>query len=229
MSITQVRAACPHDCPDTCAMLVTVEDGVATKVQGNPEHPPTHGALCTKVSRYTERTYHPERVLHPLQARRPQGQRPLRAGQLGRGARRHRRAPAGDRRARRRRRSCPTAMPERWAWCRARAWRRASSTGSARRCSTARSAPRPAARRCAATYGAKVGMHVEHFAESQLIVIWGSNSITSNLHFWTLRAGGQARRREAGRASTRAAPRPPRSATSTSRCCPAPTARSRSA
>ena len=37
----------------------------------------------------------------------------------------------------------------------------------------------------AATYGAKIGMHVEHYAESRLIVIWGSNSITSNLHFWT--------------------------------------------
>ena len=50
----------------------------------------------------------------------------------------------------------------------------------------------------AATYGGKVGMHVEHFAESRLIVIWGSNSITSNLHFWTFAQAGQARRREAG-------------------------------
>src|SRR4030095_4162327 len=66
MSRTIVRAACPHDCPDTCAMLVTVEDGRAVKVQGDPDHPPTHGALCTKVSRYPERTYHEGRVLHPL-------------------------------------------------------------------------------------------------------------------------------------------------------------------
>src|SRR5438034_34942 len=61
-----VRAACPHDCPDTCAMRVTVQDGRAIKIQGDPEHPPTHGALCAKVSRYLERTYHPERVLRPL-------------------------------------------------------------------------------------------------------------------------------------------------------------------
>ena len=47
-------------------MLVTVQDGRAVKVQGDPAHPTTHGALCTKVSRYTERTYHDERVLHPL-------------------------------------------------------------------------------------------------------------------------------------------------------------------
>jgi len=49
---TTVRGACPHDCPDTCAMLVTVEDGVAVKVQGDPEHPYTNGGLCVKVSHY---------------------------------------------------------------------------------------------------------------------------------------------------------------------------------
>src|SRR5919205_3400927 len=71
-SIT-VRAACPHDCPDTCAIRVTVEGGRAVKVQGDPDHPPTHGALCTKVSRYPERTYHPDRVLHPLRRDGPKG------------------------------------------------------------------------------------------------------------------------------------------------------------
>src|SRR5687767_1779491 len=63
---TIVRAACPHDCPDTCAMLVTVEDGRATKVAGDPDHPFTQGFLCTKVNRYLERTYHPERLLRPM-------------------------------------------------------------------------------------------------------------------------------------------------------------------
>jgi anaerobic selenocysteine-containing dehydrogenase len=67
---TVVRAACPHDCPDTCAMLVTVkqEGGrrVATKIAGDPDHPTTHGALCTKVARYLERTYHRDRLLFPL-------------------------------------------------------------------------------------------------------------------------------------------------------------------
>ena len=66
MTTTIVRAACPHDCPDTCAMLVTVENGVATKVRGDPEQPTTAGVLCTKVARYTERTYHPERLLYPM-------------------------------------------------------------------------------------------------------------------------------------------------------------------
>src|SRR5581483_8721835 len=63
---TIIRAACPHDCPDTCAMLVTVEDGVATNVAGAKEHPTTDGFLCTKVSRYLERTYSTQRVLYPM-------------------------------------------------------------------------------------------------------------------------------------------------------------------
>src|SRR5688572_31871993 len=61
-----VRGACPHDCPDTCAMLVTVEDGRAIRVAGDPDHPFTQGFLCAKVNRYLERTYHRDRLLHPL-------------------------------------------------------------------------------------------------------------------------------------------------------------------
>ena len=52
-----VRTACPHDCPDTCAMLVTVQDGVATRIEGDPTMPFTDGTLCTKVAHYLERTY----------------------------------------------------------------------------------------------------------------------------------------------------------------------------
>jgi molybdopterin guanine dinucleotide-containing S/N-oxide reductase-like protein len=61
-----VRGACPHDCPDTCAMITTVVDGRAIRVQGDPDHPVTQGFLCAKVNRYLERTYHPERLLWPL-------------------------------------------------------------------------------------------------------------------------------------------------------------------
>jgi anaerobic selenocysteine-containing dehydrogenase len=68
-----VRGACPHDCPDTCALLTTVENGRAIKVQGNPAHAETDGVLCTKVSRYAERTYHPERLLQPLKRVGPKG------------------------------------------------------------------------------------------------------------------------------------------------------------
>src|SRR5215467_536893 len=61
-----VRGACPHDCPDTCAMLVTVESGRAVRIAGDPEHPFTRGFLCAKVNRYVERTYHEDRLLHPM-------------------------------------------------------------------------------------------------------------------------------------------------------------------
>ena len=57
-SVTVVKGACPHDCPDTCALEVHVRDGVAVKVTGSTDHAPTAGVLCTKVARYTERTYH---------------------------------------------------------------------------------------------------------------------------------------------------------------------------
>src|SRR6266566_634130 len=68
-----VRGACPHDCPDACAMLVSVEDGRAVRVAGDPEHPFTRGFLCAKVNRYIERTYHRDRLHHPLRRVGPKG------------------------------------------------------------------------------------------------------------------------------------------------------------
>ncbi|HEX6315594.1 MAG TPA: molybdopterin oxidoreductase family protein [Gemmatimonadaceae bacterium] len=61
-----VRGACPHDCPDTCALITTVEDGKAVRIQGDPDHPVTQGFLCAKVNRYLERTYHHDRLTRPL-------------------------------------------------------------------------------------------------------------------------------------------------------------------
>src|SRR5919199_1751278 len=68
-----VRGACPHDCPDTCAMHVTVEDGRAVKVAGDPDHPVTVGFLCGKVSNYLDRVYSDERILRPLIRTGPKG------------------------------------------------------------------------------------------------------------------------------------------------------------
>src|ERR1700704_3351364 len=53
------------DCPDACAMLVTVEDGRATRLRGDPDHPITRGFLCAKVTRYLDREYSPDRLLYP--------------------------------------------------------------------------------------------------------------------------------------------------------------------
>jgi anaerobic selenocysteine-containing dehydrogenase len=68
-----VRGACPHDCPDTCSMLVTVEGGRAVRVAGDPDHPFTQGFLCAKVNRYVERTYHPDRLMVPMRRNGPKG------------------------------------------------------------------------------------------------------------------------------------------------------------
>src|SRR5262250_183284 len=68
-----VHAACPHDCPDACGVLITVEDGRATKIQGDPAHPVTRGFLCAKVAKYLDRVYSPERVLYPMRRINPKG------------------------------------------------------------------------------------------------------------------------------------------------------------
>ncbi len=60
-----VHSTCALDCPDACSVLVTVEDGRATKLRGNPDHPVTRGFLCAKVARYLEREYSPSRLLYP--------------------------------------------------------------------------------------------------------------------------------------------------------------------
>lgn len=67
-SLKVLRAVCPHDCPDTCSIKVTVDtaSGRAVKLRGDPEHTTTGGFLCVKVNHYLERTYSPDRLLHPL-------------------------------------------------------------------------------------------------------------------------------------------------------------------
>ena len=62
-----VHTVCSHDCPDSCAVLVTVnEEGRAVKVEGDPSQPVTQGFLCGKVAKYLDRVYAPDRILYPL-------------------------------------------------------------------------------------------------------------------------------------------------------------------
>ncbi|MGI9100955.1 MAG: molybdopterin-dependent oxidoreductase, partial [Terriglobales bacterium] len=70
-----VHAACPHDCPDACGVLITVENRRATRIQGDPDHPVTRGFLCAKVSKYLDRVYAPDRVLYPYRRIAPKGAR----------------------------------------------------------------------------------------------------------------------------------------------------------
>jgi len=71
----EVRGACPHDCPDTCAWIAGVEDGVVTGVHGDKAHPLTAGHLCVKMQSYEERVYHPDRLLSALVRTGPKGGR----------------------------------------------------------------------------------------------------------------------------------------------------------
>ncbi len=178
-----VRGACPHDCPDTCALLTTVENGRAVRVHGNSAHRHTDGALCTKVSRYTERTYHPERLLQPLRRVGPKG-----AGRF---------EPVGWEEAlddiAGRLKAIAARNPEAvLPYSYAGTMGLVQGEGMAARFFHQLGASHLERTICSAagteamvqTLGGKVGMKVEFFAESKLILIWGSNSIASNLHFW---------------------------------------------
>src|SRR5919112_3445249 len=68
-----VHGVCPHDCPDTCGMRITVEDGRAVRVEGDPTHPVTRGFLCVKVNQYVEHVYSERRVLTPRRRVGPKG------------------------------------------------------------------------------------------------------------------------------------------------------------
>ena len=184
MATRIVRAACPHDCPDTCALLVTVEDGRATKVAGDPDHPNTGGVLCTKVSRYTERTYHPDRVLTPLRRVGKKGEgkfEPISWDEaLGEIATRLTAIAA---------RNPEAIVPYSYAGTMglvqgesmaARFFHKLGASLLDRTiCANA------GATALRYTYGASVGMDMEQVVDAKLVIIWGGNPIASNLHFWT--------------------------------------------
>jgi len=180
-----IQAACPHDCPDTCAMRVTVQGDKVIRLQGDPDHPTTNGALCTKVSRYAERTEHAERVLTPLKRVGPKGE-----GRFVEVSWDEALDDIAARLVEIAARAPEAILPYSYAGTmgmvqgEGMAARFFNQLGASRLDRTICSSAGGDA--LAATYGAKVGMHVEHFAESRLIVIWGSNSIASNLHFWPI-------------------------------------------
>ena len=178
-----VRGACPHDCPDTCALVTTVQDGRAVKLQGNPDHRHTAGVLCTKVSRYIERNDHPERLTQPLRRAGPKG-----AGRFEPVSWEVALDDIADRLARLSCNNPDTILPYSYAGTmglvqgesmdRRFFHQLGASLLDRTICSTA------GGDAFVYTLGGKVGMRVEFFAEAKLILIWGSNSIASNLHFW---------------------------------------------
>jgi len=179
-----VKAACPHDCPDTCGMHITVENGVAVKVEGAKDMPFTQGTLCTKVARYLDRTYSKERVLYPLR----------RVGAKGEGkferiswdealdtiAAKFKQIAAVEPQSILPCSYAGTMGLVQYASMDRRFFHKLGASLLERTlCSSAGKVGMKI------TLGAGVGMDPERFDEAKLILIWGSNSIVSNLHLWS--------------------------------------------
>ncbi|MFI6505597.1 molybdopterin-dependent oxidoreductase [Nonomuraea typhae] len=182
----QVLGACPLDCPDTCSWVVTVEDGQAVKMRGNPDQPYTRGALCVKVNRYLEHTRAADRILHPLRRTGPKG-----SGQFERISWDE----ALDEIATRLRQIADEHGGEAiWPYfgtgslgylqgCEGVAGRRFWNVLGASKhwlniCSSAGSSG------LVRTNGTAGGMDPENFAQAKLILLWGTNTLTTGHHLW---------------------------------------------
>ncbi|MBA3438589.1 MAG: molybdopterin oxidoreductase family protein, partial [Pyrinomonadaceae bacterium] len=180
-----VRAACPHDCPDTCAMLVTVEDGRAVRVAGDPDHPFTRGFLCTKVSKYEQRTHSPDRIQTPLRRTGAKGDgrfEPITWDEaLNEIAERFAALAQSDEGA-------ETILPYSYSGTlglvqsqsmdRRFFYRLGASLLDRTICASAGAAG------YTATIGARIGTDPERFHDARLILLWGTNTMTSNVHLW---------------------------------------------
>jgi anaerobic selenocysteine-containing dehydrogenase len=182
-----IRAVCPHDCPDTCGMLVTVQNGKAVKLRGDPDHPFTNGFLCNKVARYLDRVYHPERLLYPQIRVGPKG-----AGQfrrvtwdeaLDRIANRFKEIAASP--------DGPQAiLPYSYAGTMGKLHgssldrrffhRLGASLLDRTICATAGAAG------CDITLGTRAAFDPEAIVHARYIINWGSNTSVTNMHLWTL-------------------------------------------
>jgi anaerobic selenocysteine-containing dehydrogenase len=188
-----VRGACGHDCPDTCAWVVEVRDGTAETLSGDPAHPFTRGTLCAKVNHYLERVYHPDRVLHPLK----------RAGRKGEG--RFVRVSWDE---------ALTDIASGWQAIVQESGAEAilpySSAGTQGLIQTASLDRRlfgsmgctglerkicggVASAGLISTIGTGTGIDPEEIVHSRFVVLWGTNTIVTNLHYWPLVREAQRR------------------------------------
>jgi len=184
MTKTVHKVVCPHDCPDTCVMTVSVEEGRAVELGGDPEHRFTQGFLCAKVNRYLERVYSPARILHPMK----------RVGAKGEG--RFTRITWGealDTVAARFRQVISTHGPQAilpysyagnmgllsYASMDRRFFHVLGASLLARTiCSSAGGAG------LKVTVGKSIGFDPEAIVHARLIVAWGANVVSSNVHLW---------------------------------------------
>ena len=184
MSSQLVRGVCPHDCPDSCAWIVTVEDGRAVRMAGDPDHPFTNGFLCTKVARYVERTYHADRLLYPQ----------IRTGAKGEG--KFRRATWDEALAliaENLQRVIDTEGPQAiLPYSYAGTQGLVQGEGIAARFFNRLGASQLDRTICASagtegyqsTYGPRLGTDPEAIGAAKLILLWGTNTLTANPHLW---------------------------------------------
>jgi anaerobic selenocysteine-containing dehydrogenase len=192
--MTLIKGACPHDCPDTCALDVHVRDGIAVKVTGSGEHAPTAGVLCTKVARYTERTYHPDRLLHPMRRIGKKGE-----GRFERIGWEEAISTIASRLQPLAARNPEQILPYSYAGTMGlvqgesmsmRFFHKLGASFLDRTiCASAGTAGHEI------TLGRRIGIDMELADEAKLIIFWGSNAITSSVHFWA--RAQQAKRRGA--------------------------------
>ncbi len=183
-TLSLVKGACSHDCPDTCSWQVEVQDGKANKLSGNPDHPFTRGTLCAKVNHYLEKVYHPDRVLHPLK----------RVGAKGEG--RFERTSWDEALA---------GIAQRWQVIMAESgaeailpYSHAGNQGLIQMASLDRRlfgllgctrlerniCGEVAGTGLSSTNGCGFGVDPEELVHSRFIVLWGTNTIVTNLHLW---------------------------------------------
>ena len=178
------RSVCALDCPDACSILVTVENGRATRLRGDPNHPVTRGFLCAKVTKYLERVYAADRLLYPQR----------RVG--GKGEGRFERVSwdeaLGEIATRLEGISCEFGSEAILPYSYGGNMGFLNGSGMDRRffhrlgasrldrtiCSTAGGAG------LMQTLGARYGTETESFADAKLILAWGANVLGTNVHLW---------------------------------------------
>jgi anaerobic selenocysteine-containing dehydrogenase len=182
-----IKAVCPHDCPDTCGIVVTVDQqtGHAVDLRGDKNHPFTRGFLCQKVNNYLERVYHPDRLLHPLRRTGRKGEGRFERISWGEAVReisdRFKAIAASE--------HGPQAiLPYSYAGTMGKLMyasldrrffhRLGASLLDRTICSTA------GAVGCDVTLGTRAMIDPEAAVNARYIVNWGSNTAVTNIHFW---------------------------------------------
>ncbi|WP_084100710.1 molybdopterin-dependent oxidoreductase [Demequina sp. NBRC 110051] len=181
-----VKGACPHDCPDTCAWQVTAQGGRATAITASREHPITRGTLCGKVNHFLDRVYTDERLLYPLRRTGPKGSGEFERvtwetalSEISQGLRERVEQHGGE-----------TVLP--FNYMGAQGLLQGQVSGS--RFFRALGATELIRSVCAGTgsagvaqaIGTNTGIMPEEIRHARFIVLWGTNTIVTNVHLWPL-------------------------------------------